>query len=411
MNLTERDWRRNFLAFLWHAAFLALASSFMDVGTVIPAMLLKVGGTSTHLGLLTAIMLGGASFTQLVFAGLLSGRPRKKGFLLWGIHLRVAALLLIALLFQHSVGRSGGLVILAIFVLISVFSFSGAFANVSYVDILGKSVRRESRKRFFSSKQVINSIGILASALVARELLKHLDYPHNYALLFLLAGLLLWIATAGFWSLREAHVESDDRPGFGRFLAAIPREIRANRNLRNYLLVVNSLGVGLGMLPFTVLLAKERFGLEAGLIGNLLLLRTLGMLVAGLVLYRIAKRVVYRHVLVFSLVVGALIPVLCLVLQGSQAAYQWVFLLAGAFAAVYQMSIQGVLLEISTDHNRALYAGISGAGNVLTALFPVLAGWLIPQVGFTVLFPAVAALIAASWFFVRKLDCRTAPPA
>jgi len=73
----------NFGALLWHAVFLALASNFMDVDTVIPAMLIKAGGSEIHLGFLTAIMVGGARFSQLLFAGFLSHRPRKKTFLLW----------------------------------------------------------------------------------------------------------------------------------------------------------------------------------------------------------------------------------------------------------------------------------------------------------------------------------------
>jgi hypothetical protein len=35
---------RNFFAFLWHAVFLAFAKNFMDVDTVIPAMLIESGG-------------------------------------------------------------------------------------------------------------------------------------------------------------------------------------------------------------------------------------------------------------------------------------------------------------------------------------------------------------------------------
>jgi hypothetical protein len=68
----------NFAALLWHAVFLALATNFMDVDTIIPAMLIKAGGNEIHLGFMTAIMLGGTRFSQVVFAGFFSHRPRKK---------------------------------------------------------------------------------------------------------------------------------------------------------------------------------------------------------------------------------------------------------------------------------------------------------------------------------------------
>jgi len=43
MEVSEQKSKINFKAFLWHSAFLALASNFMDVDTIIPSMLIKAG--------------------------------------------------------------------------------------------------------------------------------------------------------------------------------------------------------------------------------------------------------------------------------------------------------------------------------------------------------------------------------
>lgn len=406
MTLNDSHWRSNFHAFMWHAIFLALTTSFMDIDTIIPSMMIKAGGTSFHLGLLTAIMTGGASLSQLIFGGFLSGKQRKKSYLLLAIHLRVFSLLLLSLLFFKSPGLSGDVIIATIFLLISLFSFSGAFANVSYMDILGKSVLKTSRKRFFSIKQVVNSVGVLASALVVRSLLKVFEYPFNYGVLFLIAGLLLLVATGGFWKIREALIPPQKKLGLMGYLVRIPGEIRSNDNLRYYLLIINTMGLGLGVLPFAILLAKTRYGLDYSMIGNFLLFRTVGMLLAGLILYRLSSRIRYKSLLKFCLVVGGLVPVLCLLITDNSLLYQVVFVFAGVFVACYKMATNGVLLEISTDENRALYAGISGAGNILTAIFPLLAGALIPYVGFTAVFLVVAAIMFSSFLFVHKLNCK-----
>ncbi len=149
MQISEKRSKINFRSYLWHAIFLALASNFMDVDTIIPSMLVKAGGNSVHLGLLTAIMLGGSSVMQLVFAPMLSKKPFKLKYLLLGINLRVVALLLISVMFFFSRSLSGDTIIVLIFVLISIFSFSGSYSGISYTDILGKSIRAESRKSFF----------------------------------------------------------------------------------------------------------------------------------------------------------------------------------------------------------------------------------------------------------------------
>ena len=79
----------NFKSFLWHAVFLSLAANFMDVNTIVPSMILKLGGTSVHLGFLTTIMIGGASFMQLIFSFALSNEAYKKKWLLLGINVRI----------------------------------------------------------------------------------------------------------------------------------------------------------------------------------------------------------------------------------------------------------------------------------------------------------------------------------
>lgn len=69
-------------AFYWHAFFLAVTTSFTEVNTVMPALILEAGGTEVAVGVLTAIMLGLPLITQLVFAGFLHTRERKKPYLL-----------------------------------------------------------------------------------------------------------------------------------------------------------------------------------------------------------------------------------------------------------------------------------------------------------------------------------------
>jgi hypothetical protein len=54
---------------------------------------------------------------------------------------------------------SGDVCILFIFVLVTIFSFSGAFANISYTDIFGKSVLPDARKSFFSLRQMLTGSG------------------------------------------------------------------------------------------------------------------------------------------------------------------------------------------------------------------------------------------------------------
>ncbi len=405
MQISDKRSKINFRSFLWHAIFLALASNFMDIDTIIPSMLIKAGGSAFHLGLLTAIMLGGTKIFQLIFASNLSKKIYKKKFLLIGINLRVVSLIALSFLFYNSVLFTNNLIIFLIFFLISTFALGGSYTAISYNDILGKSVKQESRKHFFSLKQTINSIGVFFSALVVRDLIKRFEYPDNYSLLFFCASLLLLIATLGFWNIKEPASKIIHKRNIIDFFRLIPSEIKKNPNLKNYLFIINSLGLGISILPFLILFAKDKFGLSFELIGNFLLIRTIGMLIASLFFYKIAHKFNYKTLLKISLILGSLLPIIALLLSNNQHSYQFLFILSGLFVAIYKISNNGVLLEISTNENRALYTGISGAGSILTTIFPLIAGFLIIEFGYTVVFITISLLVLSSFFFVNKLNC------
>lgn len=127
--------KRNYSAFLVHALFLALTMNFIDINTVVPNMLAESGATSLHMGILSSIMIGGTSFMQLLFAGIIFPLRRKKPALLAGIYLRVTALIILGI-FLRTLSGVGLWKVWTILGLMTVFSFSGAFANISYTDIL-----------------------------------------------------------------------------------------------------------------------------------------------------------------------------------------------------------------------------------------------------------------------------------
>ena len=149
--------------------FLSITITFTEVNTVIPAMILQTGGSELHVGLVSAIMIGVPLIAQLNFSGFLHGKRRKKPFLLLGIYMRVLSLAAIALTMLHVERFTVLQALLIIYAELLLFTMSGAFAGVSYVDLIGKSFSTELRRRFFTRKQLISSSGILVSALLARQ--------------------------------------------------------------------------------------------------------------------------------------------------------------------------------------------------------------------------------------------------
>jgi MFS family permease len=388
-----------------HAVFLALAKNFMDVDTIIPAMMIDSGGTSLHVGFLTAIMVGGTKFAQLFFASFINNKKYKKGYLLLGINLRIFSLAGLAVLFFNTDSLSSGLIIGTIFILMSIFSLSGAFANISYTDILGKSVMHEARKSFFSIKQVVSSVGVFISAFLAGKVLVANEYPDNYAFLFVIAAIALGVASIGFWNVREMGASRFIISGIKNYFRVIRDEIKTNKKFANYLMLVNTQGIVLALMPFLILFAKENFSAGNEAVRTFLIFKVTGGVIIGSFLFYYSRRLRYQNLLYLTSFLAFLVPVYVLIIPTFNI-YFLSFLGTGFAYTLHKVAIEGVLLEVSNSKNRALYTGLSGAGSVLPAVFPLLGGWLIDQFGFPLFFGLFMGIMLSSVYFIYKLNCQ-----
>ncbi len=403
MSLTKEVSRNNYYAFLWHAGISAIALSFVDVDTVIPSMLINAGGTSIHVGILTAILIGGTRLSQLFFAPYINSKSNKKGLLITGIYLRVVALAGMAAIFFFFDSFSNAVIIFLIFLLMTGFSLGGAFATISYTDILGKSILESLRKSFFSIRQILMSSVTLISAWVAGYILKLFDYPVNYIYVFLIAALALLIASLGFWKIKEVKIAP---PKLKKsIIASIIDELKSNQQLTYYLLLTNTLGLGYSILPFTLLLGKEQGDLSNEFVSNLLLVKMSGLILAGILIYFYSKRIKYATMLKVTFVLGVLFPVFAWLFKSHVEAYYLTFFLGGLYGSLFLVSSGGILLEISNSSNRSIYAGISGAGNILPTLIPLVAGVIIAQFGFQAFFITILIITLSSLYFIYKLNC------
>lgn len=397
----------NFYAFLWHAILLSITVTFTEINTIMPALVLNVGGNEFHVGIMTAIMVGVPLAAQLFFAGFLHSRKRKKPYLLAGISLRVFSLALIAVTILNIQRFTLTLALALIYLELLLFTVSGAFAGISYLDILGKSFSGELRQRFFLRKQFISSIGILASALLARTILARFGYPTHYVILFSAAAAVLLLASGGFWVIREEGGIGGKAVSFFKTLRSIPGMLAADKNLGLYILVCNLLGYGTVLLPFYLALARRQYSLGGELVGNLLLLQISGMVIASLLWPRLVKKTGFKGILYYRAYLAMFLPLLALLISRFLPAWAYlpVFVLSGSAVSSQKLTSEAVLVELSTDENRALYSGIVGALNLTVALFPLVIGALIRWIGYVPVFAAGSALAFTGAFFIRRISC------
>ncbi len=401
---------RNFWAFTWHSFWLALAQTFADRNTVLPGLILLVGGTKMELGILTSILIGVPIFAQLLFAAFLSRKRLKKFFLLIGIYLRVFAFGGVVWTLSLANEVTSWTIILLVYFWMILFTVSGAFAGVSYTDVLGKSIKGDTRKKFFVVRQFFSSLGILISALAVRQILHSFNYPKNYELAFSLAAVLLFVAALGFIAIKETPTKIvDEHFTFIQLVKSIPKVFRRDKNLKYFIIISNLVGFSFTVMPFYIALAKERYHLNEQLIGNFLLFQILGMILSNFVWNFIVKKYSFKGMLKATIIIEGLLPLIAIIFSNYFPIefYSILFFFTGSAISAHKISFGGMLLEISTETNRALYTGIYGALSLTVAFFPLLIGPLINVLNYNALFIVLGLLIFTSLVFVRRINCNT----
>jgi len=404
MELTKKTSNHNFFSFLWHSAFLAFASNFMDVDTIIPGMVVESGGTAMHIGIMSAIMLGGSSFTQLFFAPVISNKHYKKKFLLLGINSRILSLLGLGVMLLYFNSHHAN-VLWLMFIFITTFSLGGAFANVSYTDIFGKSVLPDKRKTFFSTRQILSGTIVLGSAVLAKKVLVMHGFPINYAYMFFIGATAMIIASGGFWSIKEETSSQLKISGIKSFFALLKAELKQNRRLKYFLGFINTQGIAISFLPFVILYSKQMFGTQTGDTGMFLLFKVFGVVFVSILVLLGAKKIKYNILLFTNVLLTLSMAVFAIFLSNPQS-LKYIFIFGGVIYSLYSITMNGLLMEVSGTKNRTLYTGFAGAGNILPALFPLVSGAIIDWVGFKYFFILFMVIISLAAFFILKIDCK-----
>ncbi len=389
-------------AFWWHMAFLSFASTMINANTVIPAYLEKLYNSSFLIGIVSSILLGLPSITQLFFANFLKTRKFKKPYLMGGILTRAFAIFLLALttFFVSYIGIWG---IVFIMIAVTLFATTGSFAGIAYVDLLGKTISREKRYYFFPVRQAIAGVLSFGAGFVVKYLLSGSDFSHNYGILFLVSSVSLSMAVIFFFFLKEPESEPLPKTKTLKMIKSIPIFLKDER-LFWYVAVEVLGGFYFMALPFFAVYAIHKFG--GNIIGNLLIFQVSGMVLSNLFWGYISKKLGNVSIARIGILI-AIISAISTPFLSSVAWYYALFFVIGTTLSARGIFMDAYLIEIAPERERVMYIGISGTMGFVGALFPILGGILTKSVGFTLVFSIAAIGLSATFLASLKLKPKT----
>ncbi len=392
--IVKRYLKRNYIAFFWHGIFFAISAALIDLNTVLPGFIMHLSNSKLVLGLAMSILMGGPIIFQLLFIRIIDPLPYKKWTLLLGIYLRVLAFFGMFLTSLYLSISSPILAIYILFTLLLIFSVSGGFAGMSYMDIIGKITERKTRGEFFAIKQFLSALASIGAGLTVKKILNlsTLPFPKNYALLFLLACLALFMASIGFWLIKEPKAPpKKDKKNFKEYLKLIRKILKKDKNFLRFIIIENIAGLGIMIIPFYLAFAKDILKIREGEIGTYLTFQILGAILSNFFWGKVSKQIGSKKTLEICILIGSLLPILSIGIQRFiPRLFPLLFFGIGMVISGRQISFNTYILDIAPEEHRTVYVGINGSLVIFTMILPLIGGGLIEGFGYYTTFIIVS---------------------
>ncbi|MBD3176401.1 MAG: MFS transporter [Armatimonadia bacterium] len=414
----RRHYRHNFTVHFIDGVFALAGIAALGIHTIVPGLLHEVAERYPHLApienrLATAATVAFAGLGPLA-AFLLAGwsesdRVRKPKFLKWAVLSRLAfplVALATAALGQHGLG----LFLVLFYLGLSLRSLADGAVRTQWLDFIGRQIPATRRGILLGGRSAVGiliGVGIVAAF---PALSRRVDFPYNYALLFLLAALLYGASFVSLARMREIpYSEEEIRPRRHpwarlRENLALVGEDPVFRNLLIATAIANLLTMATSSL--VTLKALRVLDLSgAAIVGFTSLVTmclTISQAVASPAMGVAADRLGYKRLgyITYTVLIVALGVALT-----SQAA--WGFLISIALFAFVQ-SGRGLIelnmvLEVAPEDRRPSYVGVRALSSLPALFMPIVGGWIADRTGHDTVFWAGIALAIVSIVAFRAL--------
>ncbi len=390
---TKKNTRRNFIAGLWHGAFLALGVSLTDPTTVISAFVSDLTGSTVWVGGLATVLTVAGALPQLFVARWIEPRKRKMPYLMTAIYLRVISWGVLAWL-VYAIGDEHPLTLAWILVgMLVIFYAGGGLGNIPFTDIIGKIIPENRRGAFFGGRGALAGPLSVGAAFAARYILANIPYPNNYALLFGLASFGLLIASLGFWAMQEPDSDITDQ-NIQPWSIYWKHLLDASKRLKILISIQLLTGFSLMALPFYVVYARESLGAPADAVGWFLLAQIFGGVLSNFVWARLVDKANSRWMLFVCALTSTIVPILAIILgRFGWLALTPVFFLVGAILNGRRVGFQSALLDLAPAAERGTYAGLNAVLVLPIAFLSLAAGVFLEHWSYHVLFAFAATFI------------------
>ncbi len=389
----EKDRNWNFTVNVLDNMFYALAISLVSQETIMPLLVSRLTESEIAVGLISAIFSLSFLMPQLLVANHAQGLKRKLPFvlLLSGLLQRLPYPLIGLALLLFAV-EAPGLALALFFIGIAAAALGGGLVTPAWFTMIGKVIPTRRRGIFFGLADGGGLLMGIAGAFFVGRILDAVDYPGNFSLLFLIAGLPLAISWFALSLTREPESEDVKQSvPLRQYLRQLPAVLREHVNYRRFLVGFALLRLSMMAVSFFIVLGDKRFALGGADIGSLTAIFIGSQAVLRLTFGWLGDRWGHKRNLVISAVSMVLAAVFALSSTSVLGLIPAFICLACAISSD-SVSHFNIVLEFAPPAEQPTFIGLT---NTLMAPFtfagPIMAGWLSDKFDINALF--VASLV------------------
>lgn len=386
--------------------------SFIAVPTVYPVFIKELGGNSLAVGSVHVLWTLGLNIPAAFVAQRLKRKSLfRPQMMLWGFFHR-AMLLVSAVTTLLFVGTANPPIAVPVFLLLLFLTaLFGSLAGLPWFQVYTKTVPVRLRGRMMGLRQLIGSTAGAGGGYMVGLIIQFVSFPLNFSLLFFL-GFSITMVSLYFLSRVEesptVHTENDSLLS-DHIIDDARRLLRSNVNYRNFLVADALILMSLSAVSFYSIFALEKFSLPPSYAGTFSVIVMLSSICANIVFGLSADY--YGHKInIITVAVCSMSGAAVAILSPNIFLYGFVFMFLAFALQVHAISRMPFLAEISSEQERPLYVGITNSITAPSMLLGVVFGFLVPYVGFEIIFSAAALLaLSAALLLYRYVQDPRAP--
>ncbi|RKY48004.1 MAG: hypothetical protein DRP86_07020, partial [Candidatus Neomarinimicrobiota bacterium] len=362
--------RRNFILNWTDGAFFAFGMSFVPIVTVLPVFVRNIGGGSLAVSLIQVIWIIGFNIPQIFISNTIRHLHfKKKVVLLTAFFQRLpwALLAFISFFYINRISPRCGLWLF--FVVFTMAALAGAMNFPGWFDLISKMTPVTLRGRLFALRTITGALlGVLGGWMVKR-VLQNFSFPHNFAMLFLLAFIMMTISYFALILLKEDEPNATGNPlTLRHYFKVLPGLLAEDKNFLNFLIADSCMMIGLIAQPFYILNAMEKFQLSPEVSGTFTVVFMAGLVFWNFCFGPVGDRFGHRINLLIASIVIFINSLLAISVHTVAVVYV-IFILDALVMSMVQVSRFSIIAEFCGTKERPTYIALA---NMVTSPFILL---------------------------------------